>query len=132
GFSLLELMVVLVILGLLLMIALPDYQRSVHAGGRAEGQSLLLQVAADQERFYADNNTYSLSADPRQATATLVSESGLYEVKVATCPSGTIAECFVVTATPVGKQAADDCGALTLSSSGLKSATGGSAENCWR
>jgi len=134
GFSLLELVVVLGIVGLLTTVALPAYQRNIQSGARAEGQRLLLQVAAEQERFYASHHSYSISASPMSAPApmSLMSEGGLYEVTVAACVDGTIANCFLATATPVGTQADDICGVLTLSSTGLKTAVGGGVRDCWR
>lgn len=134
GFTLLELVVVLAICGLLASIVLPGYQRSVQMGARAEGQSLLLQVAANQERYYARNNTYAASANPLldSQPLSMTSETGLYRVEVAACAGGTLATCFIATATPLGRQADDECGALTLSSTGLKAATNGSVYTCWR
>ena len=134
GFTLIELMIVVAILGVLVAVALPAYQQSVRGGARAEAQSLLLQVAANQERFYSDNNSYSANADPlsNPAVATLTTEAGFYQVAVAACGAGTIANCFVATATPQGAQAADSCTTLTVTNTGLKGATGDTVANCWR
>lgn len=134
GFTLVELLIVVAIVGLLLAVALPSYQDSVLAGGRAEGQSLLMEVAADQERFYSINNSYSTNAaplaDPPQATR--ASESGRYEVSVSACSGGTIGNCFVATATPQGDQTDDSCTTLTIDHTGQRGATGDTVEECWR
>lgn len=134
GFSLIELLIVVAIVGVLVAVALPAYQDSVLAGGRAEGQSLLMEVASDQERFYSINNSYSTNAaplaDPPAATRT--SESGRYQVAVAACGGGSIANCFVATATPQGSQTDDSCTTLTISHTGQRGATGDTVENCWR
>jgi type IV pilus assembly protein PilE len=134
GFTLIELMIVVAILGVLASIALPAYQQNVRSGARSEAQSLLVQVAASQERFYSDNNSYSTNANPlaSPAEATVTSERGFYQVAVAACGGGTIATCFVATATPQGNQTADSCTTLTITNTGLKGATGDSAANCWR
>lgn len=134
GFTLVELMIVVAIIGILAAVALPAYQQSVRSSGRAEAQSLLLRIAANQERFYSDNNSYSTNADPLSspAVATLASESGLYEVAVAACATATISTCFVATATPQGDQAADSCTTLTITNTGLKASTGDTVDNCWR
>lgn len=134
GFTLIELMIVVAIIGILVAVAIPAYQQSLRNGGRAEAQSLLLQVAANQERFYSDNNSYSANANPlvTPAVATITSEAGLYQVAVAACGGGTIASCFIATATPQGNQAADSCTTLTITNTGLKGATGDTIANCWR
>jgi len=134
GFTLIELMIVVAILGVLASIALPAYQQSVRSGARAEAQSLLLQVAANQERFYSDNNSYSANANPlaSPAVATITSENGLYQVAVAACGGGAITNCFVATATPQDSQTQDACTTLTISNTGLKGATGASVADCWR
>ncbi len=134
GFTLIELMIVVAILGVLASIALPAYQQSVRAGARSEAQSLLLQVAANQERFYSDNNSYSTNADPLSspAVATLTSQNGLYQVSVAACSGGAIGNCFLATATPQGNQTSGSCTTRPIANTGLRGATGDSVENCWR
>lgn len=134
GFTLLELLIVLAILGLLTAIALPGYQQSVLVGGRAEGRALLIQVAANQERHYSDQHAYSSNADPfaTPAIVTLTSASGLYRVTVAACPGGDIQHCFMATAVPVGRQTADTCQSISITHTGLKSAFGNSVTECWR
>jgi type IV pilus assembly protein PilE len=134
GFTLAELLIVIAIIGILASMALPSYRRSILAAGRAEAQSLLVQVASNQERFFSGANTYSANADPlsNPAASTANSENGLYRVSVAACAQGTIADCFVATATPQGRQTADLCTALTISNTGTKGATGGTVAECWR
>jgi len=53
-------------------------------------------------------------------------------VSVAACGTGTIANCFIATATPQGGQAEDTCGNLTLTSTGVRAASGGSQDECWQ
>lgn len=133
GFTLIEILMVVAILGILAAIAIPSYQNSVLVSRRAEAKSMLLQVASDQERFYSSNNTYSTNALPLAAVpaATRPSENGFYVISVAACGAG-IATCFVAAATPQGDQVADACTTLTLSSTGVRGATGGTAEECWQ
>lgn len=134
GFSLVELLLVVAIVGILAAVALPAYQNSVLAGGRAEGQQLLMEVASDQERFYSLNNSYSTNAaplaDPPASTRT--SETGRYQVSVSACTGGSIGNCFVATATPQGDQTDDSCTTLTINHLGQRGATGDTVDNCWR
>jgi len=134
GFSLIELLIAVSIVGVLVAVALPSYQQSVLRGGRAEAQSILMEVASDQERFYSINNSYSANADPLAdpPQSTRDSDSGRYEVSVTACAGGNIGNCFLATATPQGSQADDSCTTLTINNTGQRGATGDTVENCWR
>lgn len=131
GFSLLELLVVLALLAVLAALALPSYEDSVLRAGRADGRAALLQVAAEQERYYSVNNRYSANAEPWRTPpqAAVDSPEGRYRITVAACAGGTIDHCFVASATALGRQRRDACVTLTLDATGRRSA---SAQECWQ
>jgi prepilin-type N-terminal cleavage/methylation domain-containing protein len=59
SFSLIELMIVVIIIGVLVGISLPAYQGYVLRSHRTDAHSYLLDIAARQERFVAQRNTYT-------------------------------------------------------------------------
>lgn len=133
GFTLIEVLMVVAIIGILVAVAVPSYRNNLMVSRRAEAKTVLLQVASDQERFYSSNNTYSTNAQPlaSPAVATRTSENSFYLVTVAACGAG-ISSCFLATATAQGDQATDDCTTLTLNSVGTRGATGSTVEECWQ
>ena len=60
GVTLLELMIVTVIIGILASIAYPNYRQFVTRAKRNEAKAALLQIAQNQERFYLQNNFYTM------------------------------------------------------------------------
>jgi type IV pilus assembly protein PilE len=131
GFSLIELMIVVAIIGLLVGIAMPAYQAHTLRAHRADAQAELLDMAARQERFIAQNNTYTtdVSAAAGLSMGSTTSREGYYTLSSAACGGGTIATCYLLTATAVGGQTNDtDCLTITYSSTGAKSGTTG---ECW-
>ena len=115
GFTLIELMIVMVIVGIIVSIAYPSYQSSMTKTRRSDGQAALLDVMNAEERYFTENNTYSTTLADVNASST--SEEGNYTITAAACGGG-IDQCVILTATPSGVQSSD--GALTLNSLGVK------------
>jgi len=131
GFSLIELMIVVVIVGILFGVSLPAYQGYTLRSHRTEAHSSLLDIAARQERFVAQNNTYTtnISAATGLGLGSTTTQEGYYNLSVAACGTGTIATCYQITATATGRQTADtDCLTIGYSSTGAKS---GTTAECW-
>jgi len=131
GFSLIELYIVVVIVGILLAISLPAYQGYVLRSHRADGHASLVDIAARQERFVAQNNTYTteISANTGLGLTRTTSRDGYFDMTVAACAGGTIATCYLITATANGGQTNDsDCLTITYDSAGAKS---GTTAECW-
>jgi len=128
GFTLIELMITVAIIGILAAVALPSYRSSVLRSARSEGKSALLEAATRQEQFYLDNKTYTATITDLGITA--LTESGNYSVSAAATTN--IAINYTLTATPQGGQADDtDCANLTLTSNGVKGASGTDTADCW-
>lgn len=130
-----EVMIVVAIIGILLAVALPSYQDSLIKGRRSDGMSALLDATNRQERHMLDRSTYSADmTDLGFAANPYVSPEGHYSVAAAACGTGTIANCYVLTATPLSSspQSRDTkCTALILDSFGAKTATGTTPTECW-
>ena len=128
GFTLVELMIVIAIVGILGAISMSFYGNYVTDANRTDGRMVLTQTAASLEKCKALYSIYN-SANCNVAFP-VTSDESLYTV-AATVISGAT---FLLTATPVagGYQAGDtDCTTLTLTSSGIESGTGADVTECW-
>lgn len=126
GFTLVELMIAVAVIGILVAIAIPQYQKYTLRANRAEAQAILMEQAQFMERYFTTNNTYvdaDLLSDVSPKDAAAGAER--YDIDFSVEPSATT---FTVRATPDGIQVNDECGTLTVSQTG---AQGAGAANCW-
>ena len=123
GFTLIELMVVVAIVGILGAVAYPSYVEHVNRGRRAVAQGVLSDFATRQHQFFVDTRGYAASLAALRVSVP-ADVSAHYDITVATTagpPPG-----FTFTATPKGKQSSDKCGALTIDAAGARTPSG-----CW-
>ncbi|HEX7027566.1 MAG TPA: type IV pilin protein [Gammaproteobacteria bacterium] len=127
GFSLIELMIVISIIGIISMIAYPMYTDNVRQSRRAEARAILQDYAARQERFFSRNNTYANTFGATGLNVPATSENGHYTLALGTLPAplNSYASSFVITATATGAQA-EDAGCLTFTIDSQGTRTG-----CW-
>ena len=120
GFTLIELMIVVAVVGILSMVALPQYQQYVIRGNRAAAEAFMMDVANRQKQFLLDARSYA----PDLATLTMsvlpANVSNNYTVTVSAPVVAGAPPTFIVTAAPVaGSKQAND-GTLTLDDLGAK------------
>lgn len=135
GFTVIELLVAVGMIGILSAIAIPSYQQSLQKSRRADAEGALLGLANAMERFYTIKNTYKGAAaddsDTGTPAATLfsitASTAANYSVQISQADDNT----FTLTATPQNAQYSDPCGTLSISNAGVKTSDQSLAE-CWR
>jgi len=125
GFTLIEAVVVMAIAAILAAIAIPNYSEYVMRGHRSAVKAFISDVASRQSQFFVDRRNYAATVDALSMTAP-ADVALRYAVAIAVVagpPAG-----FQVTATPIGSQATDRCGLLTIDQAGNRTAI---ANRCW-
>jgi len=147
GFTLVELIVAVSIVGLLTAIALPTYRTYTMRANRAVAKAALVDLATRQETYFVDRKAYAGSLSDINANgflsrdSTMTSAQGnttIYSLSMAahntsTCPAtGSVGSTsYTLIATPVGNQASDSCGSLCMTSTGIRLTSASTPADCW-
>ncbi|GGA47028.1 type IV pilin protein [Dyella nitratireducens] len=118
GFSLIELLVTMAIAAILAALAAQTYSRYALRSHRTDAHHTLMAIAQAQERWYATYNRYADALGKLGYADPALSPNGYYEVVMSV--TGDDDQGFVVTAVPVGRQAGDACGSLSIDNAGRK------------
>ena len=117
GFTLIELMITVAIVGILAAVAYPSYTSHIVKGNRAAAKAQMLDIANREQQFLLANRAYATKDQLTASGYTLPTEvSGKYAFDI-TVGASTV-PAYTITFTPSGTQAAD--GALTINSEGVK------------
>jgi len=142
GFTLVEILMVLVIVGVLMAIALPSYEASFSQGRRADGRAFALDLAAREEEYFLRYGRFTSELEAESGlNSSILSQEGFYRGSVGACKGGGLVSCFQVTVSALGVQRASDaaCVSLTITNTGQRGSSdstgafsgAGSGERCW-
>ena len=118
GFTLIELMTVIIIVAVLMAIALPAYQNQVLRGHRAAAKGEMLEIANRQQQYLLANRTYTNDAADFSYTPP-PEVAARYTFSISTSSASSV-PFFQISAQPTGNQVKDGTDPLTLNSEGLK------------
>ena len=132
GFTLIELMIAVVVIGILAAIALPNYQEYVRKSRRGDAQSFLADLVVRQQQYLLATRSYATSVTNAANAGGLgvaipANVSNYYTVTIAT--NNAAPPSYVISAAPTGTQATEPCGTLKITETGTKTVTG--SGKCW-
>jgi type IV pilus assembly protein PilE len=149
GFTLIELMITVVIIGILAAVALPSYSSYIARARRADARTQLLQTAQFMQRFYAANDSYSsdragndvVSAMPDNLKKSPSDGTAVYQLNTSITTAGSYTatvnvSAYTLTMAPIsgGVAASDACGMFTITSAGVRGVASATKtrDECWK
>ena len=136
GFTFVEMVVVVAIIGILATIAVPQFLDYLKKSKRSDAAGVLTEAAQFMERYFSDNGSYadSVGANPTLPAAISVVPRGSADVYYNISFSGTnTATTFTLQAVPVNSMANDACGTFTLTNTGQRAVSGSKPlAECWQ
>ncbi len=131
GFTLIEVMIVVAIIGILAAVAYPNYTEYVKRGARSDAMAILLDAANKQEQFFVDNRSYA--DDLSDIGVPSASENGYFTISL----QGVTTDTFTIVATAASGPVRGDteCPALTIDELGIRGVNGvtdqARIDRCW-
>ena len=136
GFTLIEMMIVVVIVAILAVLVLPSYQGAVMKARRTDAKAALTTAAQSLERFATENAAtgYSTATVSDAAGATVVARTTTDDGHYSLTVSNKTATTFLLSAAPQGAQANDPCKTFTLNQRGDRNVAGTTKpwQECWQ
>ncbi|HEX6736285.1 MAG TPA: type IV pilin protein [Azonexus sp.] len=135
GFTLMEVMIVVAIIGILAAVAMPSYDNYIRRGARAEARTALLENAQYMERNFTEASRYDQKSDGTAVTLPVTASPRMgtpfYNIGTAVLTADT----YTLQATPIGggRMDGDACGTMTLTHTGSRGVSGASlsSADCW-
>lgn len=126
GFTLIELMITVAIVGILVAIAYPSYVNYVRTAKRADAQADLVELSQWMERGFTVNGSYTVSgANPTLPFSKSPKDGAGTAYNLTVAATGST---YTLTATPTGSQVGETCGTMTVTQTGAKTAA---EADCW-
>jgi type IV pilus assembly protein PilE len=128
GFTLIELMIVVAIVGILAAIAIPSYVDYVERAKRNDAKAVLLEASQFMERRFTENRSYAGSVLPTSLEQSPRDGLAWYNVTIGDLGATT----YTLTAAPKSGWTPKKCGSLTLNQVGARGiSTSDSLSDCW-
>lgn len=135
GFTLIELMVAIVVVGILTTIAVPSYQSYVLRANRTVAKAALVDASSRLESYFIVHKSYTNDVTKiqlqrylkRDSSTSSTQTDAIYDLSISVSGNS-----YTVSAAPLGVQLKDtSCLTLSLTSTGIRSSSAGTADSCW-